>query len=117
MTDTQGIANYGFALAIDHDNPNRAWVIPATSDEIRVAHDLALAVCYTDNAGKTWQAYRNGLPQQNSFDIVFRHAFDRKTETLAFGTTTGNVYLSEDDGKNWQPLTHTLSRIDCVVLV
>ena len=117
VTDTQGIANYGFALAIDHDNPNRAWVIPATSDEIRVAHDLALAVCYTDNAGKTWQAYRNGLPQQNSFDIVFRHAFDRKTETLAFGTTTGNVYLSEDDGKNWQPLTHTLSRIDCVVLV
>jgi len=116
VTDLRGVANYGFAITIDHQNPNRAWVIPATSDEIRVAHDLALAVCYTEDAGKTWQAYRTGLPQQNSFDIVFRHAFDRKAETLVFGTTTGNVYLSENDGKSWQPLSHTLSRIDCVTL-
>jgi photosystem II stability/assembly factor-like uncharacterized protein len=42
VTDKNGIANYGFALAIDHENPNRAWVIPALSDEMRVPHDLAL---------------------------------------------------------------------------
>ena len=65
VSDKNGIANYGFALAIDIKNPLRAWVIPAISDEIRVAHDLALCVCRTEDGGETWQQLRNGLPQNH----------------------------------------------------
>jgi photosystem II stability/assembly factor-like uncharacterized protein len=114
VTDKNGIANYGFALAIDPKNPNRAWVIPALSDEMRVPHDLALCVCRTEDGGQTWQPLRKGLPQKHCFDIVFRHAFARQDQTLAFGTTTGNLFLSDNDGDSWRCLSSHLPRIDAV---
>ncbi len=116
VTDSSGIADYGFALAIDHQNPERAWVIPAVSDEVRVAHDLALCVCRTEDGGKTWQPLRNGLPQEFCFDIVFRHALANKNEILVFGSTTGNLFLSQDAGEHWQCLSSNLARIDYVAL-
>ena len=116
VTDKNGLANYGFALAIDDDDPLRAWVIPAVSDVERVAPDLSLVVCRTEDGGKTWQACRNGLPQETCFDIVFRHSFLRKNSLLVFGTTTGNVYLSDDDGENWICLSNNLARVDYVAV-
>ena len=112
VTDKSGLADYGFALAIDNENPLRAWVIPATSDEERVAPNLALTACRTEDGGQTWQALRNGLPQHFCFDIVFRHSLVRQGKTLVFGTTTGNLYLSENDGENWRCLAGNLARID-----
>ena len=117
VSDKNGMAHYGFALAIDPQNPNRAWVIPAQSDEVRIPHDLALCVCRTEDGGQTWQQMREGLPQENCFDIVFRHSFANKGDTMAFGTTTGNLYLSENGGDNWQCLTHHLARIDSVLFI
>jgi hypothetical protein len=112
VTDAAGLANYGFALAIDPENPLRAWVIPAVSDEERVAQGLALCVCRTDDGGKSWIPLRNGLPQHFCFDIVFRHSFLRAGRTLVFGTTTGNVFLSDDDGEHWRCLTHHLATVN-----
>jgi len=117
VTDTRGIADYGFGLVIDDQNPDCAWVIPAQGDTHRIPHDLALCVCYTEDGGKSWQELRNGLPQQNCFDIVFRHAFDKAGRTLVFGTTNGNIYLSEDRGVQWEILSTHLVRVDVVVLV
>ena len=117
VTDKQGLAAYGFALAIDHNDPLQAYVIPASSDAMRVAPNLALTVCHTKDGGQSWQPLRNGLPQKNCFDIVFRHAMDKQGQTLAFGTTTGNVYISENGGINWGILTQCLARVECVVFV
>ena len=119
VTERSGLANYGFGLAIDHKDPLKAWVIPAVSDEERVAADLALCVCRTDDGGKTWVTLRNGLPQDFCFDIVFRHSFDRPVEgqTMAFGTSNGNVYISEDDGDTWTMASHRLARVETVNIV
>lgn len=117
ITDANGLANYGFTLAIDHDNPERAWVIPAESDRIRIAVDQALCVCRTEDGGKSWQALRNGLPQQQAFDIVYRHALDIQDSTLAFGTTTGNVFVSENWGDDWFALNNHLATVNSVKLI
>lgn len=114
VTDKNGLADYGFALAIDHQNPEKAWVIPAISDEVRVAQNLALCVCQTADGGQTWQAQRQGLPQEFCFDIVFRHSFCNADSLLVFGTTTGNLFLSQNDGLDWRCLSHHLPRIDCL---
>ncbi len=103
--------SYGFALAIDDHDPNQAWVIPATSDEQRVAVNLALCVCHTQNGGQTWQTITNGLPQHHVFDIVLRHSFIKWGNTLAFGTNNGNLYISHDRGQQWQLLTSHLPAI------
>ena len=39
------------------------------------------------------------LPQEHAYDIVFRHALDvdDRGERLAFGSTTGSVWISDAD--------------------
>jgi photosystem II stability/assembly factor-like uncharacterized protein len=117
VTDENGIADYGFAMVIDHADPNRAWVIPVRNDVERVPHDLALCVCRTDDGGHSWQAIREGLPQEYCFDIVFRHSFAIAKNRLAFGTTTGNLYVSEDKGESWNLETSHLQRIENVTFL
>lgn len=116
VTDVNGLAHYGFALAIDDKNPLRAWVIPAVSDVERVAPDLSLVVCRTDDGGQNWLPLRNGLPQETCFDIVFRHSLVHQNGVLVFGTTTGNLYLSENDGEEWVCVSNNLARVDYVAV-
>lgn len=99
-----GPVYFGFAIVTDAQDENVAWVVPAHSDEYRVAIDGALCVCRTDDGGKTWTAFREGLPQSGSYDVVYRNALDIRGDRLAFGTTTGNVFLSEDRGESWRCL-------------
>ena len=42
----------------------------------------------------------NGLPQSHAYDVVYRHALalDDTGERLAFGSTTGGLWVSEDLG-------------------
>ena len=95
------LAHFGFAISADEEDPDVAWVVPAVSDTLRVAVDRKLAVCRTVDGGKTWKAQRSGLAQKNVFDITFRHALDKSRGTLAFGTTTGNVFWSGNRGQSW----------------
>jgi hypothetical protein len=114
LSDSNRVPHYGFALAIDDTNPEVAWVIPAESDESRVPVELKLRVCKTVDGGKTWQTFSNGLPKENSFDLVLRHGFVRKPKLMSFGTTNGNLYCSFDDGENWQTLSNTLAPINAI---
>ena len=111
ISDKEGYANFGFTIAVDEKAVNQAWVIPAISDEIRVTKGAALCVCRTDDGGQTWQDLRSGLPQQACYDLVYRHALDLTQETLAFGTTCGNLFLSENKGENWMALNAHLPMI------
>lgn len=102
------VAHFGFPIAVDANDPDTAWVVPAVSDEIRIAVNGALCVCRTIDGGETWQELRAGLPQRDCYDIVFRHAFDVAGDDLAFGSTTGNAYVSADRGDSWECLGNNL---------
>ncbi|MGI9542786.1 MAG: WD40/YVTN/BNR-like repeat-containing protein [Cyclobacteriaceae bacterium] len=117
VTDKKGPAKFGFAMAVDHEDSEQAWVVPAVSDEIRVAIDGALTVCRTDDGGKTWQDFRKGLPQENCFDLVYRHALDVNADEVVFGTTTGNLFHSQDRGTSWDLLGYTLPMVYSVDFV
>lgn len=107
----EGPARFGFALAVAEDNPDQAWVAPANSDEIRTPIKSALCICRTDDGGKSWKDLRNGLPQENCFDIVYRHALACSGEALAFGTTTGNLFFSQNRGERWQVINNYLPMV------
>lgn len=114
VSEKGGPANFGFAIAVDDKNPEAAWVVPGVSDEIRVAVDEALCVCRTTDGGKTWDAMRKGLPQEASFDIVYRHALAKQGDELFFGTTTGNFFRSGDGGESWETMSNFLPLINAV---
>lgn len=110
------LPHFGFAVAVDPLDGDSAWVLPADSDEVRVAVDRALCVSRTSDGGQTWQTFRQGLPQTDCYDFAFRHAFDLNTNgqgvrELAFGTACGSLYLSADRGESWQAIANHLPPI------
>jgi len=117
ISDALGKAVYGFAMVIDADDVNTAWVIPAQSDDLRYPIQNKLAVYKTVNAGKTWKPLTNGLPQEAAFDLVLRAGFAKQNQTMAFGSNNGNLYLSENNGENWQVLSQSLSAVRSVSLI
>jgi hypothetical protein len=59
---------------------------------------------------------RQGLPDRFAFDLVFRHALAVASDgdTLGFGSTTGNVWTSADQGDRWQLLSAHLPPVAAV---
>jgi hypothetical protein len=111
ITQKDGPANFGFAIAAHESNENIAWVAPGISDEVRVAVDHALCICRTEDGGKSWTALRSGLPQTLAFDIVYRHALVSLDTTLFFGTTTGNLFHSCNGGDHWDVISNHLPMV------
>ena len=112
-----GPVGFGFPIAVDARDPQRAWVVPATSDDKRYAVGGALCVARSDDGGKSWSILREGLPQEGCFDVAYRQALDVRGDTLAFGTTTGNLYLSDDRGESWRTLGNNFPPINSVRFV
>lgn len=96
--------HFGFPVAVDARDGRTAWLVPGRSDRERMTIDAGLFVARTQDGGQTWQQLREGLPQERAHDVVYRHAMDISGDTLVFGSTTGNVYISEDRGESWHTL-------------
>lgn len=90
--------HFGFPIAVDESDGKTAWVVPGKSDQGRMAIDGGLFVARTEDGGKTQEPRRRGLPQEHAYDVVLRHALGISGSRLAFGSTTGNLYVSEDRG-------------------
>lgn len=107
---------FGFAAAVHPRDPKTAWFVPGIKDELRVACDGALCVMRTRDGGASWEQLRAGLPQEHAYHLVFRHCLDVSADgrTLAFGSTTGSVWISEDGGDAWQRLSAELPPVYCV---
>ena len=110
-------STFGFAVAVHPDDGDTAWLVPGVKDEIRVPVDGKLVVTKTTDGGKSWRKMTKGLPRKDSYDLVFRHALkvDETGERLAFGSTTGNLWISEDGGESWDQVSGTLPPVYCVV--
>jgi photosystem II stability/assembly factor-like uncharacterized protein len=106
----QGV-NFGFPVAVDAQDGRTAWLVPGTSDMQRMAIRGGLFVARTEDGGESWRELREGLPQEHAYDVVYRHALNNSGDLLAFGTTTGNLYVSEDRGESWQSVAHNLPPI------
>jgi hypothetical protein len=106
----QGV-HFGFPIAADREDGRVAWVVPGRSDNQRMAIDGALFVARTRDGGESWERLREGLPQENAYDVVLRHALGNVGDLLAFGTTTGNLYLSENRGDSWRCVANNLPPI------
>jgi photosystem II stability/assembly factor-like uncharacterized protein len=114
-TEINGVkpSAFGFAVAVHPKDPDTAWFVPAVKDEKRYPADGRVAVNRTRDGGKSFETLTKGLPQQHAYDLVFRHALDidERGERLAFGSTTGSLWMTEDGGDSWQTLSSNLPPI------
>jgi hypothetical protein len=109
-------STFGFAVAVHPDDPEVAWFVPGVKDEKRIPVGGRLAVTRTRDGGKTFDVLTEGLPQRHAYDIAYRHALDvdDRGETLAFGSTTGSLWVSDDAGDSWQAVSSHLPPVYCV---
>lgn len=96
-------SGFGFGVAVHPRDPRTAWFVPAVKDERRIPVDGKLVVSRTRDGGSTFEVLRTGLPQEHAYDIAYRHALavDDTGERLAFGTTTGGLWVTENQGDTW----------------
>lgn len=110
-------AGFGFVMRRDHAS-GRLFTIPLTADENRVPVDGEMRVYRSDDDGTTWSVAGEGWSEAPAFTGVLRGAVDADGEgTLAFGTTAGKVWVTDDAGDNWNELAPTFPRILAVSII
>lgn len=114
-----GPSTFGFGVAVHPDEPDTAWFVPGVNDEKRHACAGQLVVTRTRDGGKSFDVLRSGLPQEHAYHLVYRHALDidGSGDRLAFGSTTGGLWLSEDQGDRWTELSSHLPPVYAVHFV
>ncbi|NVK41715.1 MAG: exo-alpha-sialidase [Oceanospirillaceae bacterium] len=107
---------FGFAVAVHPHDPDIAWFVPGIKDQYRVPVDGRLVVTRTRDGGSSFEAIYEGLPDAPAYDLVYRHGLDvdASGDVLAFGSTTGGLWVSEDQGDSWRCLSAHLPPINLV---
>jgi hypothetical protein len=110
------VSGFGFAVAVHPHDGDTAWFVPAIKDERRIPVDGKLVVTRTRDGGRTFDVLRGGLPQEHAYDLIYRHSLDVDDtgDRLAFGSTTGGLWVSEDQGDRWECVSTHLPPIYCV---
>ncbi|MCZ6836127.1 MAG: exo-alpha-sialidase [Planctomycetota bacterium] len=109
-------STFGFPVVVHPDDGETAWLVPGISDEKRIPVDGQVVVTRTRDGGQNFDQLREGLPQDHAYDLVFRHSLDidETGDRLAMGSTTGSVWISEDQGDSWTCLKHHLPPVYAV---
>lgn len=109
-------AVFGFAVAVHPGRPDVAWFVPARKDEYRFPVDGRFVATRTRDGGKSFDILSKGLPAGEAYDLVYRHclAVSPDDESLAMGSTTGNLRASDSGGELWRMVTAHLPPIQQV---
>ncbi len=110
-------SDFGFALLVHPRNPDCVYIIPVESDEFRCTCEGRLRVYRTRNAGASWEPLMRGLPQKRAYETVLRDAIAADScEPLGiyFGTRSGQIFSSTDEGRTWQRILEGLPSVVCL---
>ena len=114
-------SEFGFPLVTHPRDPDSAWVIPLNgADKGRFMPGGHAAVWRTRDRGRSWTCLDKGLPTRDAFLSVLREAMARDTlepTGITFGTSTGQLWHSSDEGDSWRMITDTLPEIWAVEAV
>ncbi len=111
-------STFGFPIVAHPRDPETVFTIPLNgADRGRYVPDARLAVWRTQDRGNHWTALRNGLPDANAYVGVLREAMSNDTLDpfgLYFGTSTGQLFASADEGNRWTQIADFLPPITSV---
>jgi photosystem II stability/assembly factor-like uncharacterized protein len=115
---TDGLpTEFGFAAAAHPQDRDTFFVIPLDPGHGRCMPEGQAAVWRTRDAGSTWQRLDKGLPQRDAYVGVLREgmAIDSyDTPGVYFGTSTGQLFASVDEGDTWTEIADYLPGITSV---
>ena len=108
-------STFGFPATAHPRDPDRLFLLPLNGDMAgRYVPDAKMAVWATCDCGKTWAAKRHGLPQKDAYLSVLRQAMAcdvLEPAGVYFGTSSGALYASNDEGEDWREIAPHLPQI------
>nr|MDT0659215.1 exo-alpha-sialidase [Micromonospora sp. DSM 115978] len=110
-------SDFGFPMVA---HPHRSGVIynfPLVADGERFPPERRCRVYRSADAGASWEALDKGLPDEPFYPAVLRDAMsadDAPTAGIYFGTRSGEVYASRDEGDSWSQVAAHLPDVLCV---
>jgi photosystem II stability/assembly factor-like uncharacterized protein len=109
------VGDIGFPIELHPRDPNTAWVFPMDGTDVwpRTSPDGRPAVYRTRDAGVSWQRCDRGLPMRGWFTVKRQAMTTDAGQQIGvyFGTTSGEVWGSADEGDSWQCLASHLPEI------
>ena len=109
------VGDIGFPIELHPRDPDTAWVFPMDGTDVwpRTSPDGRPAAYVTRDAGASWSRCDNGMPDRAWFTVK-RQAMttdDLDPVGVYFGTTSGEVWGSNDEGAHWAPIAQHLPEI------
>jgi photosystem II stability/assembly factor-like uncharacterized protein len=111
-------SDFGFPIAAHPRDPATAWVIPMNgADKGRFMPGATGAVWRTRDGGASWSRLTAGLPRRDAYLTILREALgvdDLDPAGVYFGTESGELYGSTDEGETWSVIAEHLPAIASV---
>ncbi len=113
------VGDIGFNMVVHPRDDRTLWVFPMDGSDVwpRVSPGGRPAVYVSHDGGESWQRQDKGLPHSQAWWTVKRQAMtaDASSEVgLYFGTTSGELWHSRDEGNSWHCLARHLPEIYAV---
>ncbi|MGH9867126.1 MAG: WD40/YVTN/BNR-like repeat-containing protein [Candidatus Polarisedimenticolia bacterium] len=113
------IGDIGFPMVAHPRDPDTAWVFPMDGTTVwpRTSVGGRPAAYRTRDAGRTWERQDRGFPRDQAWLTVKRQAMTADAGDpvgLYLGTTSGQVWMSGDEGASWRTLASHLPEIQSV---
>jgi hypothetical protein len=110
-------SDFGFPIVVHPHRPGVVYNVPLSADSRRFPPEGNCRVYRSEDAGSTWTALTDGLPQGGFWSAVLRDAFcadNAEPAGLYFGSRSGEVYASRDEGESWGMVAQHLPDVLCV---
>ena len=113
------VGDIGFPMVVHPRNADTCWVLPMDGQMVwpRTSPEGKPSVYVTRNAGASWQRKSKGMPQSQAWWTVKRQAMTADAQDpvgLYFGTTSGELWGSRDEGEEWGIIARSLPEIYAV---
>ena len=113
------VGDIGFPMVVHPRDAETAWVFPMDGTTVWPRTSLGGVPCVyvTRTGGKSWKRLDSGLPEHNAWWTVKRQAMTadaRDPLGLYFGTTSGDLWMSRDEGERWSSIARHLPEIYAV---
>ena len=109
------VGDIGFVMGVHPRNPDCCWVFPMDGTDVwpRTSPDGRPAVYCSRDAGASWQRQDQGLPERGWLTVKRQGMAVDQADPVGvyFGTTSGEIWGSIDEGASWQCLAAHLPEI------
>ena len=111
----KSVGDIGFPIELHPRDPDTVWVFPMDGTDVwpRTSPDGKPAAYRTRDGGESWQRCDKGLPETAWFTVKRQAMTVDSDDNLGvyFGTTSGEIWGSVDEGDSWRQLAAHLPEI------